>query len=95
MADAVDSQVVANVSMTASEVAYTVPDDVGSIIFRARGGKIEFRTTSGGDYFTIDHGSHLDFSGRQVEGATFYFTGPNTAVLEILYWVGFIDTANR
>lgn len=87
-----DSKLAANISMTGSEISYDIPANVASIMFRARGADMEFRTTSGStEYVTIDDGTHLTFPGRTISETTFYFTGANGSVVEVLTWKGSVD----
>ena len=87
-----DTKVVANISMTGSAVSYAVPANVASIMFRARGADMQFRTTSGSSgYVTIDDGTSLNLDGRTVSGDTFYFTGDSGSVVEVLIWYGSAD----
>ena len=87
-----DSKIVANISMTGSEISHDVPVNVANVMFRARGADIEFRTTSGSaEYWTIDDGRYLGFSGRTVSERTFFFTGASGSVVEVLTWKGSVD----
>ena len=81
------------VDMTGSEVEVTIGaprttgKEVRAVLFQAVDGDINMRdkaTADGGEPFTIIQGTAVAINAQSVDKAKFYFTGAETAKLQIL-----------
>lgn len=78
------------VTMTGSDVTFTVPDKVREIMFQALSGDITVVAASGGTaYYTIKQYANISFnsreSGTDLSGQLLYFKGTNNHILEVIY----------
>jgi hypothetical protein len=73
---------VENTAMTGSEVTYTFDVNATSTLFRARGGDIEMRSITTGDYYTIKADATYELTEKNMRSRVLFFTGASGVVLE-------------
>lgn len=70
-------------TMTGSEVTYTIPGGVTSLIFRPKDGDVTMTSATGGDAYTILYGETLSISASELSTMDLFFTGTNAHIVEI------------
>jgi len=84
-----DADVIVNLTMTGSEVEWTVPDGTVAYLIHPRDGDVTERVVSGADeYFTHKKHCTTARSSLTSEGKKKYFTGASGVILEILVMCG-------
>ena len=77
--------VIANQTLTGSEVAYTIPADTHTLYLKAKTGDLTVATETGGDTWTLEKavGENIKLQDPNLGGDILYFDG--TGTVQIMY----------